>query len=173
VILSRNEVSATLSKAARGQGLPQGHADIFVPAAVCALANGAEASDVTTALRGPHGPVDFDNARVAIAGPIAIDALICGEDTVVLRNVDAVSILIGISDNAFKNKDLCVEVKVKGEIYNLCLAKRTAPRVLTRGPLSIPKDDWDLWQNWAAKTYVPATAQSRLSGAGAGLNDND
>jgi hypothetical protein len=29
------------------------------------------------------------------------------------------------------------------------------------------------WQALAAKTYVPETEQSRLGGAGAGLNDND
>ncbi len=32
---------------------------------------------------------------------------------------------------------------------------------------------WDALERWAARTYVPASVQSRLAGAGAGLSDND
>lgn len=32
---------------------------------------------------------------------------------------------------------------------------------------------WSALETWAARTYVPASLQSRLAGAGAGLSDND
>lgn len=41
------------------------------------------------------------------------------------------------------------------------------------GALSVPKADWDALKKLALKTYVPETEESRLSGAGAGLTDND
>lgn len=38
---------------------------------------------------------------------------------------------------------------------------------------TINDESWAILTLWAHKTYVPATAQSRLAGAGAGLADND
>lgn len=37
----------------------------------------------------------------------------------------------------------------------------------------VPRDTWDALDHFAAKTYAPATEESRLIGAGAGLTDND
>ena len=39
--------------------------------------------------------------------------------------------------------------------------------------LIVAKDVWEKLAALAYKTYVPSSEQSRLSGAGAGLNDND
>ena len=39
--------------------------------------------------------------------------------------------------------------------------------------VNIPRDIFDKLNNFAQKTYAPATEVSRLAGAGAGLNDND
>jgi hypothetical protein len=39
--------------------------------------------------------------------------------------------------------------------------------------LDVAAADWTLLKGLAARTYVPATVESRLLGAGAGLNDND
>ncbi|WP_120495545.1 DUF3726 domain-containing protein [Kiloniella sp. EL199] len=44
-------------------------------------------------------------------------------------------------------------------------------RVVQGVPLS--SEDWADLQAFAARTYVPATEESRLKGAGAGLSDND
>ena len=38
---------------------------------------------------------------------------------------------------------------------------------------TVQPEKWDALSAFAARTYVPATAQSRLSGAGAGLSDQD
>lgn len=56
-----------------------------------------------------------------------------------------------------------------------------APGAVTDHPLRernrngypVPDDAWRALQSFEHRTYVPASAQSRLSGAGAGLLDND
>ena len=37
----------------------------------------------------------------------------------------------------------------------------------------LPKDTYNKLTALASKTYAPATEESRIAGAGAGLNDND
>lgn len=39
--------------------------------------------------------------------------------------------------------------------------------------IEINEERWPIVRAWARKTFVPASEQSRLAGAGAGLNDND
>ena len=47
------------------------------------------------------------------------------------------------------------------------------PPPLATGPITIAEDIWAELDVLAAHSYVPATEASRLSGAGAGLSDND
>ena len=47
------------------------------------------------------------------------------------------------------------------------------PPPLATGPITIAEDIWAELDVLAAHSYVPATDASRLSGAGAGLSDND
>ena len=47
------------------------------------------------------------------------------------------------------------------------------PPPLATGPITIAADIWAELDVLAAQSYVPATEASRLSGAGAGLSDND
>jgi len=171
VILSRAEVAATLHKAARGQGMPLGHTDIFVAACLRGLAMRKDFADAVT--RAMTGPFDCVETRVALAGPLAIDALICGEDAVALPILDAAEVLEPIAINAFEINDLCIEVHVKDEGCVLHRTETPPADAPTTGPLNIPADAWALWQDWAALTYVPASEASRLGGAGAGLTDND
>lgn len=171
MILSRNEVAATLHKAARGQGMPLGHADMFVPAAVRALGTYQDFADqVTLALAGPHA---CNQTRVAMAGPIAIDALLCGADEVALPMLDCPELLFVMLCIVYDNNRLPVAVDVMG---NGLVLRRSTELMYAEpgsGPLDITDKAWAQWQTWAAQTYVPATDQSRLSGAGAGLTDND
>lgn len=48
----------------------------------------------------------------------------------------------------------------------------SAPRCASSG-CDVPDDAWSALQQLEHRTYVPASAQSRLTGAGAGLLDND
>jgi hypothetical protein len=41
------------------------------------------------------------------------------------------------------------------------------------GSVSVNEGNWEILEEYAHHTYVPATEASRLAGAGAGLNDND
>ena len=50
-------------------------------------------------------------------------------------------------------------------------ADRPAPRSAER--VEVSPDDWAVLKGLAQRTYVPATKESRLRGAGAGLDDND
>ena len=50
-------------------------------------------------------------------------------------------------------------------------ADRPAPRSAER--VQVSPDDWAVLKGLAQRTYVPATDESRLRGAGAGLDDND
>lgn len=171
VILSRAEVAAMLHKAGRGQGMPLGHADVFVAACVRGLGDRDGFSDaVTRALKGPFDCVD---TRVALAGPLALDALICGAAEVVLPPLDALEVLEFMVFNAFEVSGLRAFLDV---CDGQCILRRTgsfSEPNSTKGPLDIPADTWALWQDWAALTYVPASEASRLAGAGAGLTDND
>lgn len=171
MILSRNEVAATLHKAARGQGMPLGHADVFVAAAVRGLGNykGFEGA-VTQALAGPH---TCTRTRIAMAGPIAIDALQCGEDEVALPLAESVDLLAMMVCNLYDSNGLSVAVDVKGDCCVLRLTDVPMTALSTVGPLDICEEALKLWQSWAADTYVPASDASRLAGAGAGLTDND
>lgn len=172
--LSRNEVEATLLKAARGQKMPLGHTDLFAKAAVRALGEDpSHADQVTVALRGPHLHADFENARVAMAGPAALDALICGEAEIALSHVDAPAVLSAMVFNYNENMDLKVDIKLISAGASLLFVNELPTQTCTKGPLIIPSHHWQLWLSWAAETYVPETDVSRLGGAGAGLTDND
>ena len=57
-----------------------------------------------------------------------------------------------------------VAIQVGGYVTNpLPVCRRVTPS----------QADWDVLNGFAERTYAPATEQSRQSGAGAGLNDND
>ncbi len=52
-------------------------------------------------------------------------------------------------------------------------AGRPVGAVAGSGPVDIADEIWEALCAYAHRTYVPATEQSRLKGAGAGLTDND
>ena len=45
------------------------------------------------------------------------------------------------------------------------------PQLNTQAPFHVEAEDWAFCEALAHKTYVPATDENRLSGAGAGVND--
>jgi len=171
MILSQSEVAATLFKAARGRGLPLGHADVFVPAAVRALGTYDDvAPEVTEALQGPH---ICKQTGLAMAAPLAIDALLCGQDEVVFPCFQGFRVLAAMLQNAYDSYGLCIYGELGKNGYILSHAENAPKLAPPKGPIHVSDADWAQWLIWAAETYVPATDQSRLSGAGAGLTDND
>ena len=61
---------------------------------------------------------------------------------------------------------------------NICCRQASLPdelelKLSTSGETDVNPDDWQILENYAHMSYVEATAESRISGAGAGLTDND
>lgn len=133
---------------------------------LCPLAAGAFLSDCAQHLR---------------SGPVA------------MRRVAMPLLILPFAANAASELRCCMRVEIDGQIavtdgdHLLCpdrlpeLAERitvqtseTAPSWRTRRAQMRPDpDSWDRLAMLAHRTYAPATEESRLRGAGAGLSDND
>lgn len=168
-------------KAGRGAGLPLGCAEDLARAMEIAPApvwevlpsalEGAFPQDVPT---DNNGQLIYETARIALDGPAAIDAALCGQE-VYLGNLDAPLVLVMLCRVAEEATEQGFEY-LFDEDGGVLLRLSGAPV----GPLERPVDRADIPQSvWgflnilAAKTYVPESEASRISGAGAGLSDND
>ncbi len=175
VMRSRNEVEGMVLKAARGAGVPLGHAEDFARAVgILAMCNPEALPSLLNALDGPF-EVTISEAPLTLTGPLimcapmAIDALRAGEPEVVLANVTPPELLDAYLQNAAQDYDL----HVKNDNGHLTQsAKPQTPDIPVR-TVTVPDALWLVWETHAEKTYVPETESSRLAGAGAGLTDND
>ena len=156
---SLNEVGGMIHKAARGAGIPIGLADELAAAGVRLIGTGGAAAEVTQALT--------DETGVAFTGPAAIDAALCDRAEQRLSDVETPALLVAMV--AARQVDVTAEVQGSDVVLKPGATQAEKPT----GPVVIPDADWAKWDALAAKTYVPATEESRLSGAGAGLTDND
>jgi hypothetical protein len=172
-MLALNEIGGLAQKAARGAGIPLGQAEDLGRIAIYLAATSGNVSAITRALQEPAVAVDFSwtNKVVTVnAGPAALigaiirDAFAMGYDTAVLADLDHAA-LVG----AFLAES---GVALKWDGPMLTRSDTTVLEAVCK-PVAIPAADWDVWGTYAAKTYVPETDASRLSGAGAGLTDND
>ncbi len=160
--VSRSEFEAVVRKAARGADWPPALAEDLSRAA------GALAVD------GEHG------------GALALAMIESDQRSELVKCISALELAIGgASDNvANVPKDL-----LKACTLSIGAEHRIGFEVIQNGDLSeiriVPFHDapvfeitvsettWRSLQAFAAKSYVPASAASRLAGAGAGLTDND
>lgn len=203
---SLNEIEVSCRKAAVGAGIPVGLGEDIGKAAAWLSARGfdgagAAVNSIKAGMRLAAGEigtdvVTFNAARAAIDGPTAMDFLLAKvAPSVVLTDVDAPLLIIGLAGVAAAESDVCIDVEVDGVHHvalvpdglasvigseiggslRLSLTNRVAKAVdnpSTSG-IEVSKDAWDLISELAQKTYVPETEASRLAGAGAGLTDND
>jgi len=156
MIRSHNEIATMATKAARGAGAPLGHAEDFGPVVAYLAAHDAEGLSCLQAALGANiRQLDQQNtgngmvmnaAQAVIAAPIAIDMVKAGANTVQLRDIDAPALV-----SAYCRLAGGVTCKIEDDYCTI----------------------WEFLAALAAKTYVPATEESRLAGAGAGLTDND
>lgn len=175
MILSRNEISALCVKAARGAGLPLGHADDLGRAGPL-LAERGELQALVAALSVPPAPVDISEARiaearVAMAGPTAVDLVQAGQGPLILQGLDAPEVMHALADVVRSGVTLRetaegLEVRLGNEMD----VTDDAPQ---GGAIDVPDDVIGVLGGLAARTYVPASEASRIAGAGAGLTDND
>ncbi|MEJ8562052.1 DUF3726 domain-containing protein [Yoonia sp. GPGPB17] len=170
---SLNEVAGMVQKAARGAGFPVGQAEDLGRIAAFLAGTGGSIAPVTAALQEPVSAVDvrWQDDRIEVAqgpailiGPIVRDAFAMGCTTAVLADTAHAPLV-----------SACLAQSGIAQKWDGCTVTPSDTTVLKPAckAVTIPTDDWQIWQGLAAKTYVPETASSRLAGAGAGLTDND
>lgn len=166
MMCSANEVMTLATKAAAGAGAPPTQAAMFGSAVLSHLGAGCKSDDISDALQLlPDGPI--------MELPVRIIALLEDTDenefTVVIRSGPFAALELSY----FYAQPFAVKGKtVKGETeVELMLTTPQAPAPMPR--VAIPDRLYNEMQNFAARLLVPETDASRLSGAGAGLTDND
>ncbi len=168
---SRNEIAALVTRAARGAGVALGHAEDF-GAAVAQLPTAADFESVLGQLDGPFDVTVAEGPPLQLRGPIimilpmAIDAILAGEQTVVVGAQGALAQAYLSRAKASTGS----EMMLANGVLRFADA---ADHPLASGPIDLPKDVVSYLTYFAKATYVPASEASRLSGAGAGLTDND
>lgn len=189
---SLNEFEALCKKAAKGSGLFWGHAEEAGRMARLLSQSGIDhGSLLLVALEG------FDENCSLWIGPALCDAGLGLESKFELENVCAPGFLLAFLNNMVSDSETCLEIEWTGfkavisaeGIFCGQLKAATvdvAERVVIRrvksvsgAPLpshsraEISKNTIEKLLELAGRTYAPATEASRLTGAGAGLNDND
>jgi len=161
-----------------------------------AVADGMRASQVAR----DGASTTFLEARAGIDGPAAIDLLLAGDgETVALCDVDEPALMLGLAGAAAETNGVGFVFEEGGDAvvigdgaaivaadwgrrgarrFTLRLrrdvAGHTGDGSVTRyDPVTCGDGGWGQLAALAHKTYVPASDRSRLSGAGAGLTDND
>ena len=170
-----------------------------VAPSVCSIRGGMRQTNIQFA---NSGRAIFSDTQIAVCGPSVIDLLVgelsCTE--VQLLNYDAISLLFGFAGVAASHHN-CVfnfefengaHVSVSDDKIDrhreldhcelehcdviVTCSKNEAKNATAKIPCNRVEIDDDLWceaEALAAKTYVPESDDSRLTGAGAGLSDND
>lgn len=161
---SANEVMTLATKAARGGGAPPDQAASFGRAALCHLVADRAKDDLSTALDAlPDGPI--------LDVPLGL-----------LQMMESAEGMI--SKGAFPASDLLISY-LEAQPFGFEVIDQSDDELTVRMMLNAPKSAKPIaritlpetlatkMQTLAANILVPDTAASRLSGAGAGLTDND
>ncbi len=150
------------TKAARGAGSPPAQAAQFGSAAVVHLAQGRDVSALNAALATlPDGPI--------IALPLALTRIAEGQAEGIATGVLGHANL-GLAQSYVQALPCASALTADGTVH-LDL-NRPAPRAMVQR-IDLPQDVYVDWAALAAELLVPESDASRLSGAGAGLTDND
>ena len=137
---------------------------------LCALTTGAAMAD-SALLWAKHGLVLRNVIAPAMILPFAaVSARLLGlpvavtwGGTSMVFEGSAVSLETSAPEALLQNAAL-MNIQTGGQLGGLqALQKRANPA----------EQDWDTLNRFAARIYAPATEESRLKGAGAGLSDND
>lgn len=176
------EVQALILKAARGAGLPLGHAQDYSGMAALFMSDPKLFAMASAALEGSHIPVRqegtaehlvIEQARIAMAAPAMWDAFQCGAKRVVLHGLDWPQLLWPVILRAEQLYGLELRFDVTDpQTVMVSLSEHGGVKPLG-DPQPVPLVPLAKLEALAAKTYVPASEASRQAGAGAGLSDND
>jgi len=168
-----NEIGAMAQKAALGAGVPLGQAEDLGRTAIHLAGTGGDLQMIVDALAEPMSQLELKwgsdhitilAGPVALAGPVIRDAFAMGASKAVLADATHVSLVVTIlAQDGVEMVTSGTTLTRKGERKEETL----------RGPFDVPAAVWTALEALAAKTYVPESDASRISGAGAGLTDND
>jgi len=157
-------------KACRGFGLPLAQAQDVAQAVSCQSVPGVF-GELIEILNAPVcKPMTVSDGLVFDAHilrdlPGLADAVLAGAGPFVLQATGSVAVATSIAHWAGIS---CTECEL-----GLRLEPQVAPVEMTRCRVAICDAHWRDLEQLAAKILVPETDETRLSGAGAGLNDND
>ena len=189
---SLNEYESLALKAARGAGLPWGLAEDAGKAVRILSSFGFESGSLLLEMLEHQ-----QNTSALLIGAHFCDSLDHFSGLEFLEPVQSPGLLIAFIALSVSGTDKCAYCKWSNcEIYvtsqDLFIVSATGFNVTTASPIWIglaeapqgkkreksnramlPKDTYNKLTALASKTYAPATEESRIAGAGAGLNDND
>lgn len=193
--VSFNELAGVAAKAARGGGCPAGLAEDVARAVVWLCRNGSDGAAALAATTGDAGWVEgltrtLGQLDTLVAGGASEPAAQIGprQAALALGLAGAFAAETGAhlrvsaaSGTGFEigpegpwgalpdvtDAPLTVQLIGRGDPEPALASRGAAPRAV------VDAAAWRVLLDLAHRTYVPASVQSRLSGAGAGLSDND
>lgn len=193
--VSANEILHTCRKAALASGLSHDRATDIGQAIVwleqqgqkgCeALTKMLKEADTTPPLniKIKDKTLTITHHRPAMEGIAAIDWLIANPNKLIqIKKLTHGLILAGILGKTAKQSNLTFQTNPKTNNWQfwteakeieITLKKTKPQKNQPQKPLEIDPKIWKKLLTQAQKTYVPSSEQSRKSGAGAGLTDND
>lgn len=144
---SANEISGLVLKAARGAGMSLGCAEELARAAPVLAGKGRLARIVDLLLL-PFEPPEYLDGSVFGGHPVLA--------VIAWRDLKAAGI------------EVKLECDIQPDVFEAFGVQEPVC-----GPFEVAADVWEQLTVFAAKMLVPESEASRLSGAGAGLTDND
>ena len=159
--LSANEIEMLILKAARGGGLPLGHAEDLSKAAAF-----LDLDALTTC------PCSGQTVA-AIDLPLALDRVLAGlgpQTVQAERQLAAAYCAVVAAQSGFQIETANTD---DGTRVKLTLSDSDAGQRVPKGRRSIDSALADHLAEMSSRILVPETAASRAAGAGAGLTDND
>ena len=167
-----SEIGAMVHKAALGAGLPLGQAEDLGRVAIYLAGTGGDVDVISAALKDHTAPqVVWEDQKLRVTAgapglvaPIIVDAFAMGITRAELAGATQAGLVRAFLAAAG------YDVIIDGKAVSL---NAKMPPDTPVGPVAIAESIWTGWAAFAAKTYVPASAASRLAGAGAGLTDTD
>lgn len=160
--VSRSEFEATVRKAARGADWPAALAEDLSRAAGALAATGGAGGELGLNM------VESDQRDILAATITAFELSLGGE----------ASTVTGASADLLAGCALCLgaehrvgfDLRAEGDRATISVTHEKPAEIVE---IFVSPDVWASLQALAHKSYVPASAASRLAGAGAGLTDND
>lgn len=184
--LSLGEVQSLAVKAARGAGRAVGVAEDAGRATrwlwargidgTQALAGLLQATDGRTAAEIAPALPDLTPVRMAIC-PLALGGYLSDVGMIPQGSLGPVwapdLVLPFMADVAPEGVDIVAEQPDVSGPVRIRLTVRDAPRAVVQSRALVPSDTLNILLDFAARTYAPATEESRARGAGAGPSESD